>query len=76
MPRYVMSDGRAFTNYAPNCDLIKALQTKYNISNSNELRSFMQKNMEQVKADIEKLDGDKQSCAVCPVCKEAVDYKP
>lgn len=75
MPKYVMSDGRAFTNWNPNCDLMRNIQTKYNIQNSNDMRVFLQQNAEKVKADFASCT-TMEECKFCPVCKEAVDYKP
>ncbi|NBO98922.1 MAG: hypothetical protein EBU90_02170 [Proteobacteria bacterium] len=73
MPKFVMSDGRAFTNYAPNCELVRGIQKKYNITSANELRLYMQKNAEAIKKDIFAME---HNVVKCPVCEEALSYKP
>ena len=40
----VMHDGRAFTDYNPNCALNEYLKTGHNIVNSTEYRLFLQRN--------------------------------
>lgn len=74
MPKYVMSDGRAFTNYAPNCELIRHIQRKYNLDN-HSLREYMQKNADTIKNDLFKPDA-KTGSVTCPVCEAALAYKP
>jgi hypothetical protein len=73
MPKFVMSDARAFTDYNPNCDLNNIIQKKYNVNNAN-YRSFLQQNAEKLIKDSFK--EEEKSCANCPVCKEAIEYKP
>ena len=48
MPKFVMSDGRAFTDYSPACALNEQLQTKFNVKNSHEYRNYLQKNGEAI----------------------------
>lgn len=77
MPKYIMSDGRAFTDYQPNCVINDYLQKKYEIDDPHQYRHFLQKNSEQVKKEL-------LSCSPfhqiqkhsCPVCKQAMEYKP
>ncbi|NBU33984.1 hypothetical protein EB118_03445 [bacterium] len=74
MPKFVMSDGRAFTNYAPNCELLRGIQKKYKLS-ANDLRNYMQKNADAIKADLfpqQPFD----DIVKCPVCEAALAYKP
>jgi hypothetical protein len=73
MPKFVMSDGRAFTNYAPNCEIVRGIQKKYNITSANELRLYMQKNAESIKNDIFEME---HNVVKCPVCEAALAYKP
>ena len=73
MPKFVMSDARAFTDYNPNCDLNNIIQKKYNVDNVN-YRAFLQQNAEKLIA--ESFQQNNKPCALCPVCKESVEYKP
>jgi hypothetical protein len=73
MPKFVMSDARAFTDYNPNCDLNNIIQKKYNVNNAS-YRAFLQQNAEKLIKDSFKQE--EKACANCPVCKEAVEYKP
>jgi hypothetical protein len=75
MPKFVMSDARAFTDYNPSCDLNNAIQKKYKITNSHAYRNFLQKNAEKIMEDNAKCSEEKD-CKVCPICKEAVEYTP
>jgi hypothetical protein len=70
-----MSDGRAFTNWTTNCTLMKTIQAKYGIQNSHDLRVFLQQNADKVKADFSSCEV-MEDCKFCPVCKEAIDYRP
>ncbi len=63
MPKYTMSDGRAFTDYQPNCSLVKSLQEKYSSKNSTEFRYTLQKNGEELIKQF-----SKTQCKTCPVC--------
>jgi len=75
MPKFVMSDGRMFTDYQPSCDLNNYIQNKYQIKNSHEYRIFLQKNAEQIMKDMTQCNEGTES-KICPICKEAIDYKP
>lgn len=75
MPKFTMSDGRAFTDYNTSCTLNKMIQEKYQVGNSHDFRYFLQRNAETVKQDLANCD-PKQNCAFCPVCKSAIEYKP
>lgn len=75
MPKFVSEDGRAFTDYNPNCEINNYLQKKYNIKNAHEYRSFLQKNAEKVMLDFVTCL-QKDDCKFCPVCKAALEYKP
>lgn len=76
MPKFVMSDARAFTNYHPNCSINAFIQQKYNLNNSHEYRYFLQQNAEKIMADLLAECGEGKECVQCPVCKEALNYKP
>jgi len=66
MPKYIMSDGREFTDYASSCILNNIIQTKYNITNSYDYKHFLQKNSEQIMKELRECDKSKS----CPVCKK------
>lgn len=75
MPKYVMSDGRAFTSYLPSCELNRLIQKKYNLTNSHQYRYFLQRSGETIVKEISALSDD-NPCVFCPVCKQALEYKP
>lgn len=75
MPKFAMADGREFTNFLPNCELTAMLQKKYNITNSHDLRYYLQKNAEQVMKDMADCQ-PKKDCTLCPVCKSSLEWKP
>lgn len=75
MPKFVMSDGRVFTDYNPNCELNAQIQKKYNVLNSHQYRAFLQANLDKVKNDIYGCHQE-NDCKLCPVCKKALEYKP
>lgn len=72
MPKFTMSDARAFTDYNPNCEMNKFLQKKYNVGNSHDYKKFLQQNAEKIMADNMKCD-NLQDCTFCPVCKKAIE---
>lgn len=75
MPKYTMSDSRAFTNFLPNCELNNSIQKKYNIANPQEYRYFLQQNAEKLREELFKCDSSQKDCKFCPVCKEAIEKK-
>lgn len=75
MPKFVMSDGRAFTDFRPSCSLHRMLQDKYQVEDSHKFRYYLQKNAEQVMKDLAQCN-PQEDCTFCPVCKQALDYKP
>ena len=42
MPRPGMSDGRALTDWRPNCELNHALKQQFEIKSDSEYRSYLQ----------------------------------
>lgn len=72
MPKYVMNDGREFTDYNASCILNNMIQKKYKLSNSHDYREFLQKNSQKVMKALADCDM-KQSCELCPVCKKALE---
>ena len=44
MVKFVSADGRAFTDYRPNCQINVNLMNRYGIMNSYENRQFLQHN--------------------------------
>ena len=75
MPKFAMSDARTFTDYNPNCELNRIIQKKYNVTDANEYRVFLQKNALKIMEESSKYDME-PNCKFCPVCKLAIDYKP
>jgi uncharacterized protein len=75
MPKYVMSDGRAFTTYSPNCALNKYLQDKYEVSNSHMYRRFLQQNAQKIMKELSQCTAN-EDCEICPICNKALQYKP
>jgi hypothetical protein len=71
MPKYVMNDGREFTDYNASCILNNLIQTKYKITSSHNYREFLQKNSEKVMKDLADCN-PKQGCSICPVCQTAL----
>ena len=72
MPKYAMSDSRAFTNYFRNFELNNSIQKNYNISSAQEYRYFLQKNADKLRSELFKCDSKEEDCKFCPVCKEAI----
>jgi hypothetical protein len=68
-----MSDGRAFTNFLPNCQINQDLQRIYGTTGLNEYRHYLQTNAEKVMRDTMIKAGE---CASCPICKASLEYKP
>lgn len=75
MPKYVMSDARAFTSYVPNCALNQYLQTKYEVQDSHSYRYFLQQNAEKVMKQLKDCTAN-YDCEICPICKSALAFKP
>jgi hypothetical protein len=75
MPKYTMSDGRAFTDYHASCTLNQSIQNKYQLTNSHDYRYFLQKNGEQLQKDLAVCEPEKE-CTICPVCAASLEYKP
>jgi hypothetical protein len=75
MPKFAMSDARVFTDYNPSCELNNTIQNKYKIMNSHQYRGFLQKNAEKIMSDNAK-SAQQPDCKLCPVCKDAIEYKP
>ena len=71
MPKYVMNDGREFTDYSASCILNNLIQVKYKLNNSHDYKNFLQKNSDQVMKDLADCTS-KQSCDLCPVCKQSL----
>ena len=75
MPKFVMSDGRRFTDYQSSCDLNRSIQKQNGLSNSHEYRFFLQQNANKIIDDIRK-KCDVTCVNSCAVCKAAREYKP
>lgn len=71
--RYVMSDSTFTTDFRPSCQLNADLQKKYNTSNGNDYRHYLQDNAVKIMKDLQNVTPD---CKLCPVCSKSLDYKP
>jgi len=60
-----MADGRHFTDYRPNCELVQHIRADNKISNSFQFRQFMQSNGEALANVDRKIACDKNCCAPC-----------
>ena len=66
--KYAMADGRVFTNWSPNCDLVKAYQQDARAQDAHDVRRYLQTNAVAIMSRArEQCDG-----AECPVCKNLV----
>ena len=75
MPKYAMSDSRAFTNFLPNCELNNSIQKRYNINNAQEYRNFLQKNADKLRMDLLNCETSDLDFKICPICREALEKK-
>lgn len=71
MPIFPINDSRSFTNYKPHSMYMTELYQKYNLSNHRDFINFMNTNTLEIPSE-------PQGCTTktCPVCKEAVEWKP
>ena len=70
-----MSDGRVYTNYKNDCEMNAFIQNKYAPgSNEHQFRYALQRNADQIMKDLAAFDGT--GCKSCPVCSQALSYKP
>lgn len=74
MPKFVMSDGRQFTDYNPSCELNKMIQTHFELKDSHEYRNFLQNNKDMVREYINSLKNGVKDCEICPVCMTSLSY--
>jgi len=70
MTKFAMSDGRAFTDYRPNCMVNEKLQQGSGMENSREYRMYLQQNASKIIAanQMKAQSRHKASCA-CPLCQ-------
>ncbi len=76
---FKMQDGRAFTDFTPSCALNNNLQNKYKTSNSHDYRYYLQRNADSIHEEFAKNALQDQSaghCEKCPVCEQALAWKP
>lgn len=72
--KYIMSDGRTFTEYQSSGLYHFELQKKYLPGSTQvDFKNFLQNNADKLQADFAKADGT--GCALCPVCASAVQWK-
>ena len=69
--KFVSSDGRAFTDYRPNCAVNEALQKASGSTNTHAYRKYLQDNglaiMNKAKTTL-----PYKKCEFCPKCKKAI----
>ena len=71
--KFVSEDGRAFTDYRPNCVVNKEMQ---NGSNSLEYRKFLQMNAEKImEKNLEKSVKKNEQLCNCEECIKATKKK-
>ena len=64
MPRPGMADGRGFTNYLPNCQMNKIMESKNGLTNNNDYKTYIQNNADAVMAaSTSKVPDKPQGCA-------------
>lgn len=74
--KFVMSDGRQFTDYQPNCSMNINLRKKLSPgAGNNDFRYHLQKNADAImkqlsQSEIETIHKN------CPVCTKSLDYHP
>lgn len=60
-----MADGRAYTDYNPNCALNEHIKQKYGITSSTEFRLFLQRNACKIMGDQKKASEWTENAAGC-----------
>ena len=71
-----MSDGRVYTDYQPSCSMNAYLHSKYAPKlDQHAYRVYLQRNADQIRKDLTTF-ATTPDCKFCPVCKEAIEYKP
>ena len=72
--KFAMEDARVYTDWRPSCTVNYELQKKYNVeNNSHEYRYYLQRNAKKIIKDLQAQPGE---CILCPVCQNAVKYRP
>ena len=70
-----MSDGRSVGQFwVSNSILQERLKEKYGLKNDEEYKKFLQKNTDKVREDL--LPLNEMNIEKCPVCQQALAYKP
>ena len=49
MVKFVSADGRAFTDYYPNCQMNRDIQEQYGLTNTYDFRQFLQRNADALR---------------------------
>lgn len=71
-----MQDGRAFTDYNPNCALNEFLRTKFGIQNNTDYRLFLQRNACKVMGEMKNLsEFDNPTGCKCNYLHPPHDYE-
>lgn len=74
---YNMQDARAFTNWAPNCEMNNHVtRNKTGATNSHANRQYLQKNALKIMKELKSCSPINGGCDMCPVCNKAYVYKP
>lgn len=71
--KFSMQDGRAFTDYTPDCIMNQNIQKMYKINDSDNssYRKFLQHNAEKLMSDFQSKNSE-----TCPVCKSSKSQRP
>lgn len=73
--KFVMADGRGTgTHFEPDCQMNHNLQEKFGVTDTHEYRQFLQQNAEKIMKEnaVPTVEDHKN----CPVCNDALNYKP
>lgn len=65
-----------FTSFVPNCSLNQHLSKNSKSANSHSYRQYLQKNATKIMEELKDCTGAKTICKICPVCDQALVYKP
>jgi hypothetical protein len=76
MGKFVLEDGRAFTDYSPSCIVNDKIKSSNNIKNSLDYRKFLQKNAQVLMQNNfkESVKTNKEVCN-CTECIELTKRK-
>ncbi len=70
--KFIMADGRAFTEWRSSCRINDEIKNKLNIKDDNDYRLYLQRHGMEVK---DKILSKFPAFKYCPVCEQAVEQK-